>query len=133
MSAVYYATDNNAIYYVDDTKYIIHIVNSDEPEIYPKSGILEISKIFGVKLDDDQPPILQVALYLQKLVSWPLIATNYRELDTVNDDQIENHLIVISDDEDIVKTLDILNEDGLNNIGNYTYHSEFHKLFYGTD
>lgn len=131
--SVYYATDTEAIYHSKDTGYLIHIVNSDEPEIYPKSGILEISKIYGVKIDDDQPPILQVALYLQKLVSWPIIATNYRELDTVSDDQIENHLIIMNEDEDIVKTLDQINEDGLNNIGNYTYHSEFHKLFYGTD
>lgn len=131
--SVYYATDTEAIYHIKDTNYIIHLVNSDEPEIYPKSGILEISKIFGVKVDDDQPAILQVALYLQKLVSWPLIATNYRELDTVNDDQIENHLIIMNEDEDIVKTLDYINEEGLNNIGNYTYHSDFHKLFYGTD
>lgn len=131
--SVYYATDTEAIYHVKDTGYLIHIVNSDEPEIYPKSGILEISKIYGVKIDDDQPPILQVALYLQKLVSWPIIATNYRELDTVNDDQIENHLIIMNEDEDIVKTLDQINDDGLNNIGNYTYQSEFHKLFYGTD
>ena len=131
--SVYYATDTEAIYHIKDTNYIIHLVNSDEPEIYPKSGILEISKIYGIKLDEDQPAILQVALYLQKLVSWPLIATNYRELDTVNDDQIENHLIIMNEDEDIVKTLDYINEEGLNNIGNYTYHSEFHKLFYGTD
>jgi hypothetical protein len=131
--SIYYATDSEAIYYIKDTGYLIHIINSDEPEIYPKSGILEISKMYGVKIDDDQPPILQVALYLQKLVAWPLIATNYRELDTVNDDQIENHLIVLDNNEDIVKTLDIINEDSLNNIGNYTYYSEFHKLFYGTD
>jgi hypothetical protein len=131
--SIYYATDSEAIYYIKDTGYLIHIVNSDEPEIYPKSGILEISKMYGVKIDDDQPPILQVALYLQKLVAWPMLATNYRELDTVNDEQIENHLIVLDNNEDIVKTLDIINEDSLNNIGNYTYQSEFHKLFYGTD
>ena len=131
--SIYYATDSEAIYYIKDTGYLIHIVNSDEPEIYPKSGILEISKMYGVKIDDDQPPILQVALYLQKLVAWPMLSTNYRELDTVNDEQIENHLIVLDNNEDIVKTLDIINEDSLNNIGNYTYQSEFHKLFYGTD
>jgi len=131
--SIYYATDSEAIYYIKDTGYLIHIVNSDEPEIYPKSGILEISKMYGVKIDEDQPPILQVALYLQKLVVWPILATNYRELDTVHDEQIENHLIVLDNNEEIVKTLDIINEDSLNNIGNYTYQSEFHKLFYGTD
>jgi hypothetical protein len=118
------AKEDNVIFYCIDTKYLIRVENMPDPDKVPNGGLLERSKIFGIKVE--KSPDFDI---LKNYLHWPEIANIYQELDTVHNDEIENHLI-LDEDEDLVNTIDTINMDSFHSIGNYQYHTEFNKIFY---
>jgi len=118
------AKEDNVIFYCIDTKYLIRIVNMPDPDKVPKGGLLERSKIYGIKVE--QSPDFDI---LKNYQHWPEIANIYQELDTFHTDDIEYHLI-LDEDEDLVNTIDTINMDSFHSIGSYQYHTEFNKIFY---
>lgn len=118
------AKENNAIFYCPDTGYLIRVENLPDPDKIPKGGLLERSKIYGIKVD--KSPEWDV---LKGAGDWPELANIYQELDTTHDEEIEYHLI-LEENEDLVNTIDTINMDSFHSIGCYQYHTEFNKIFY---
>ena len=117
------AKDGSAIFYCPDTGYIIRVENLTEPDKVPKSGLLERSKIYGIKVEKSP----DFGIY-KEVKDWPELASIYQELDTTHD-EIEYHLI-LEENEDLVNTIDTINIDSFHSIGCYQYHTEFHKIFF---
>jgi hypothetical protein len=122
---VYLAKEDNVIYYCNDTGYILRIQNSQEPAVMPARGLIERSKIFGIKTDSAEPS----AEILLQSDSWPELACICQDLDTPNENEIEYYLIC-NEDEELVATLDTINMDSFHCIGSYQYQTEFQKIFY---
>jgi hypothetical protein len=118
------AKEDDAIFYCIDTKYLIRVLNMPDPDKVPKGGLLERSKIYGIKSENS--PDFDI---LKGYKEWPEIANIYQELDTVHNDDVEYHLI-LDEDEELVNTIDTINMDSFHSIGNYQYHTEFNKIFY---
>ena len=116
------AKEGSAIFYCSDTQYLIRVENLPEPDKVPKSGLLERSKIYGIKVEKSPQ------FNLMNSSDWPELASIYQELDTVHE-EIEYHLI-LEENEDLVNTIDTINIDSFHSIGCYQYHTEFHKIFF---
>ena len=126
---IYYAAENQLVVHCNSTGYLLFIKNSKEPDVMPKSGLLELSTIYGEKLDRN--------LVMDKLADYIKLDRNPAklgsiclELDTYNDDEEEKHLILDGEDEELVETIDAINEYGFFTIGSLTFHTEFNKLFF---
>ena len=118
------AKEDNAIFYCPDTGYLIRVENLPKPDKVPKEGLLQRSKISGIKVD--KSPDFDV---LKGSIQWPELANIYQELDTIHSEEIEYHLI-LEEDETLVNTIDTINMDSFHSIGCYQYHTEFSKIFY---
>ena len=132
---VYLAKEDNLVIYNPTTEYLLFIKNSEEPDKLPSQGLLELSQIYGKKVAPDAAfgEFLGNYTGLDGATRFQLIGRICRELDTYDADEIENHLIVLVDEneaEEIVETLDVLNEYGFHTIGSYSYNTEFNRITY---
>jgi len=126
---VFYATENLLVIHNSISNFLIFIKNSKEPDVIPKTGLLELSNIYGEKLLRED--VLDKLSDYIKLGKYPKkLGVICRELDTYNDDEIENHLILEVENDDLIETLDGINEEGFYTIGSYNYNTEFNKLFF---
>jgi len=123
---VYLAKEDNVIYYCSDTGYILRIQNSQEPAVMPPRGLIERSKIFGIKSDTRLEPTIDILLQSD---SWPELACICQDLDTPNENEVEYNLIC-DEDEDLVASLDTINMDSFHCIGCFQYQTEFQKILY---
>lgn len=121
---VYSAKEDKVIYYCSDTRYLLNIQNSQEPAIMPSRGLIERSKIYGIKVDRE--PSLELLIESD---TWPELACICQDLDTPNENEVEYNLIC-NEDEELVATLDTINMDSFHCIGSYQYQTEFQKIFY---
>ena len=134
---VYLATENTLIVWCPETQCLVKVENTPEPSKYPTEGLLELTRIFIHSVDTHVTPmklmqqILSLELNADPNSTWIHVATNYRDLDSATFDcDIENHLMIHQpdDDEQIINTIDYINEEGLYAVGAYQYETQFQKM-----
>ena len=135
---VYLATENRLIVWCPETQYLVKVENTPEPSKYPTEGLLELTRIFIHSVDTSATTttpmkLMQqiLSLELDSTYEWIHVATNYRDLDSATFDcDIENHLMIQQpdDDEQIINTIDYINEEGLYAVGAYQYETQFQKM-----
>ena len=134
---VYLATENTLIVWCPETQCLAKVENTPEPSKYPTEGLLELTRIFIHSFDTHVTPmklmqqILSLELNADPNSTWIHVATNYRDLDSATFDcDIENHLMIHQpdDDEQIINTIDYINEEGLYAVGAYQYETQFQKM-----
>jgi hypothetical protein len=136
---VYLATENTLIVWCPETQYLAKVENTPEPSKYPTEGLLELTRIYIYSFDTHATPMklmqqilsLELNSGLDSACVWIHAATNYRDLDSATFDcDIENHLMIHQPDEDeqIINTIDYINEEGLYAVGAYQYETQFQKM-----
>lgn len=126
---IFYANDNQLVVHSNSTDYLLFIKNSKEPDVMPKSGLLELSTIWGEKVQRDY--VMDKLCDYIKLDRKPQrLGVICMELDTCNDDELERHLILECENEELIETLDSINEYGFSSVGNLSYQTEFNKIFF---
>jgi hypothetical protein len=134
---VYLATENTLIVWCPETQYLVKVENTPEPSKYPTEGLLELTRIYIHSLKHatttTATPMkrMQQILSLELNAEWIHVATNYRDLDSATFDcDIENHLMIQQpdDEEQIITTIDYINEEGLYSVGAYQYETQFQKM-----
>ena len=139
---VYLATENTLIVWCPETQYIVKVENTPEPSKYPTEGLLELTRIYIYRVEQAKTTtittpmkrmqrILSLELNADSALTWIHAATNYRDLDSATFDcDIENHLMIQQpdDDEQIINTIDHINEEGLYSVGAYQYETQFQKM-----
>jgi len=130
---VYLAAENTLIIWSPETQYLVKVENTPEPSKYPTEGLLELTRIYihHVEHTTTTPmKLMQQILSLELNAEWIHVATNYRDLDSATFDcDIENHLMIHQkDDEQIINTIDYMNEEGLYAVGAYQYETQFQKM-----
>jgi hypothetical protein len=129
---VYLATENTLIVWCPETQYLVKVENIPEPSKYPTEGLLELTRIY-IHTPTPTTPMkrMQQILSLELNAEWIHVATNYRDLDSATFVcDIENHLMIhqADDDEQIINTIDYINEEGLYAVGAYQYETQFQKM-----
>ncbi len=133
---VYMATENTLIIWSPETQYLVKVENTPEPSKYPTEGLLELTRIYIHHVEQattTTTPMkrIQQILSLELNAEWIHAATNYRDLDSAAFDyDIENHLMIHQhdDEEQIMNTIDYMNEEGLYAVGAYQYETQFQKM-----
>jgi hypothetical protein len=135
---VYLATENTLIVWCPETQYLVKVENIPEPSKYPTEGLLELTRIYihSVEHATATPmkrmqQILSLELNVEPTLTWIHVATNYCDLDSATFDcDIENHLMIqqTDDEEQIITTIDYINEEGLYAVGAYQYETQFQKM-----
>jgi len=144
---VYLATENTLIVWCQETQYLVKVENTPEPSKYPTEGLLELTRIYIHSVEQatttatttTTTPMkrMQQILSLElnsspdSALTWIHVATNYRDLDSATFDcDIENHLMIHQpdNDEQIINTIDYINEEGLYSVGAYQYETQFQKM-----
>ena len=136
---VYLATEHTLIVWCPETQYFLKVENTPEPSKYPTEGLLELTRIYVYSVEHStttttpmkrMQQILSLELNADPALTWIYAATNYRDLDSAAFDcDIENHLMIQQpDDEQIINTIDYINEEGLYSVGAYQYETQFQKM-----
>lgn len=139
---VYLATENTLIVWCPETQYLVKVENTPEPSKYPTEGLLELTRIYIHSVEHAtatatatpmkrMQQILSLELNADPTLTWLHAATNYRDLDSATFDcDIENHLMIqqTDDEEQIITTIDYMNEEGLYSVGAYQYETQFQKM-----
>lgn len=135
---VYLAKEDNLVVYNPTTEYLLYIRNAEEPDKLPTTGLLELCQVYGKKVGPDSAFDQFLVNYIRKdedrsVGGFPLLGRICRDLDTYDLDEIENHLIILGDEsqaEELVESLDLMNEEGFHTLGPYTYNTEFNRIVF---
>lgn len=122
---VYLAEDDRAVYWIEDTGYLIMVVNEEEPPTLPQSGNVVVSTIYGKHIDEDTNIVDTMRLVLNNEIGLNRLAQVYRDLDTSD---TEYHLYISEDLELVIQSLDLINMEGFQSIGSFHYYTEFDKI-----
>lgn len=126
---IYLAKEGNAIYFNNETKWLIHAENVEQPSKLPDTGMFEVCRLYGFKIDTDTP-----FPHLEKVMNSSLLAINYCDLDVESEDH-HRHIIFqkTSDeiDQELIDSIDLINVEGMTMLGdNYTYDLDFQEMSY---
>jgi len=131
---VFLTVDSKAVYYWADRGLMLYIQSQDMPDTKPSGGMIELSRIYVASVSGVKEVVEKVvSIYNDDEHGIPRVGSIYRELETYNDDEIEDHLITEPNTTEVESTnlidfLDLINMEGLGTIGSNEYYTEFQKI-----